>query len=159
MAAKCVEGEAQRERADLRQQFAACFPLDALLPTLHVGNVLTDFEFAQLLPTPRSTLVDRNHRFLEYLDKNPSAASRTLSILTRPEHLDYRSFEKMLRELFDVVEEENGTGGIPRAKRLKLQREGARVSGAREVSTLWSPTTRLVHRSMISLVLNKLLVL
>ena len=93
MAAKYIEGEAQRERADLKQQFAASFPLDELLPTLLVENVLTDFEFTQLLPTPRSTVAERNHRFLEYLDKNPSAVSLTLSILARPEHLDHRSFE------------------------------------------------------------------
>ena len=95
MAAKYIEGEAQSERADLKQQFAAMasFSLDELLPAPHVGNVLTDFEFAQLLPTPRSTVAERNHRFLEYLDKNPSAASLTLSILARPEHLDHRSFE------------------------------------------------------------------
>ena len=135
MAAK-GEGEACSERANLRQQVAASFPLDALLPALHVGNVLTDFEFAQLLPTPRSTLVDRNHRFLDYLDKNPSAASLTFSILARPEHLFYRHFEEILRELFDVEEQENGTGGVPSAKRLKLQRESLLVSGAREVSTL-----------------------
>ena len=130
------EGGACSERAVLRQQVAASFLLDALLPTLHVGNVLTDFEFAQLLPTPRSTVVDRNHRFLDYLDKNPSAASLTFSILARPEHLFYRHFEEILRELFDVEEQENGTGGVPSAKRLKLQRESLLVSGAREVSTL-----------------------
>ena len=39
----------------------------------------------------------------------------------------------MLRELFDVEEQENGTGGIPSGT---LQQEGARVGGAREVSTL-----------------------
>ena len=139
MAAKCVEGEARRERADLRQQFAASFPLDELLPILLVENVLTNFEFAQLLPTPRSTLVDRNHRFLEYLDKNPSAVSLTLFILARPEHLFYRHFEEILRELFDAEEQENGTGGVPSTKRLKLQRESLLVSGAREVSTLYGP--------------------
>ena len=133
MAAKYIEGEAQRERADLKQQFAASFPLDELLPTLLVENVLTNFEFTQLLPTPRSTVAERNHRFLEYLNKNPSAVSLTLSILARTEHLDHRSFEEMLRELFDVEEQENGTGGIPSAT---LQQEGARVGGAREVSTL-----------------------
>ena len=119
-------------------------------------SVLTNVELAQLLPTPRSTVVDRNHMFLEYLDKNPSAVSLTLSILTRPEHLGHRSFEEMLRELFDVEEEENGTAGIPS---VKLQREGALVSSAREVSTLRSTTTRPVQRSVIGLVLNKLLVL
>ena len=93
MAAKYIEGEAQRERANLRQQFAAGFPLDELLPTLLVENVLINFEFAQLLPTSRSTVADRNHRFHEYLDKNPSAVSLTLSILARPQHLDHRSFE------------------------------------------------------------------
>ena len=50
MAAKYIEGEAQRERADLRQQFAASFPLDELLPTLLVENVLTDFEFSTAPP-------------------------------------------------------------------------------------------------------------
>ena len=94
-------------------------------------------------------MADRNHRFLEYLDKNPSAASLTLSILARPEHLDHPSFEEMLREVFDVEEEENGTGGIPSAT---LQQEGARVSGAREVSTLWPPNTRVVQCSANGLV-------
>ena len=98
-------------------------------------------------------MADRNHRFLEYLDKDPSAVSLTLSILARLEHLDHRSFEEMLREVFDVEEEENGTGGIPSAKRLKLQQEGARVSGAREVSTLWPPNTRVVQCSVNGLVL------
>ena len=44
-----------------------------------------------------------------------------------------------------------------RIRSAKLQ--GALVSGAREVSTLRSPTTRPVQRSVISLVLNELLVL
>ena len=140
MAAKYIEGEAQRERADLRQQFAAIFPLDEPLPTLLVENVLTNFEFAQFLPTPRSTVADRNHGFL--VDKKPSAVSLTLSILARPEHLDHPSFEEMLREVFDVEEQENGTGGIPSAT---LQQEGARVSGAREVSPVWPLNTRVVQ--------------
>ena len=155
MAAK-GEGEACSERAVLRQQVAASFPLDALLPTLHVGNVLTDFEFAQLLPTPRSTLVDRNHRFLEYLDKNPSAASLTLSILTRPEHLFYRHFGEMLRELFGVeTEDGEGLGTLGVASIQPLQRRG-RVSGAREVSTLWPPNTRVVLCSVNGFVLSDL---
>ena len=137
MAAKYVKGKARRERADLRQEFAASFPLDALLPTLHLGNVLTDLQFAQLRHS-RLTVVDRNHRFLEYLDKNPSAVHLTLSILARPEHVDYRYFGEKLRELFGVEEEEgDGSGGSPSAKRLKIQREGACGSGAGEVSTLW----------------------
>ena len=142
MAAEFVEEEAQRENVDLRQQFAVSFPLDELLPTLLVENVLTNFEFAQLLPIPRSTVADRNHRFLEYLDKNPSAASLTLSILERPQYMDYVSFWEMLRELFGVENEEDGTGlgTVPIAKREK-----ERVSGAREVSVLWSPVRRLVQ--------------
>ena len=136
MADKDVEGEGTgSKRAVLRQQVAASFPLDALLPALHVGNVLTDFEFAQLLPTPRSTVVNRNHRFLNYLDKNPSAASLTLSILTRPEHLFYRHFGEMLRELFGgETEDREGLGTFGVASIQPLQRRG-RVSGAREVST------------------------
>ena len=133
-----LEGKALRERADLRQEFAASFPLDALLSTLHEGNVLTDLQFAQLRHS-RLTAVDRNHRFLENLNKNPSAVHLTLSILARPEHMDYRDFGEKLRDLFGVEEEEgDGTGGSPSAKRLKIQREGTSVSGAGEVSTLTS---------------------
>ena len=137
---------------------ATSFPLDALLPALriHVGNVLIDFEFAQLLPTPRSTVVDRNHRFLEYLDKNPSAASLTLSILTRPEHLFYQHFGEMLHELFGVeTEDGEGLGTLGVASIQPVQRRG-RVSGAREVSTLWPPNTRVVLCSVNGLVLSDL---
>ena len=156
MAAKGVEGEACSERAVLKQQVAASFPLDVLLPALHVGNVLSNFEFAQLLPTPRSTLADRNHRLLEYLDKNPSAASLTLSILTHPEHLFYRHFGEMLHELFGVETQDGeslGTLGI--ASIQPVQRRGC-VSGAREVSTLWPPNTRVVQCSANGLVLSEL---
>ena len=156
MAAKGVEGEACSERAVLRQQVAACFPLDALLPALHVGNVLTYFEFAQLLPTPRSTLVDMNQRFLEYLDKNPSAASLTLSILTRPEHLFYRHFSEMLRELFGGETEDGGGLGTLGVASIQLLQRRGRVSGTREVSTLWAPNTRVVQCSVNGLVLNEL---
>ena len=155
MAAKYVKRKAGRERADLRQAFAASFPLDALLPTLHVENVLTALQFAHLRHS-RLTVVDKNHRFLEYLDKNLSAVHLTLSILARLEHVDYRYFGKKLRELFGVEEEEvEGTGGSPSAKRLKIQREETSVSGAGEVSTLWSPNTGLVQCSVNGLVLNE----
>ena len=116
-----LKTKAHRERVNLRQEFAASFLLDALLPTLHVGNVLTDLQFTQLLHS-RLTVVDRNHRFLKYLDKNPSAVHLTLSILARPEHMDYCYFGEKLCELFGVEEEEgDGTGGSPIAKRLKIQ--------------------------------------
>ena len=148
MAANLERKGRRRERADLRQEFAASFPLDALLPILHMGNVFTDLQFA-LLCHSRLTVVDRNRRLLEYLDKNPSAVNRTLSILARSEHMDYRYFGEKLRELFGVEEEEvDGTGWSPSAERLEIQRQGTRVSGTREVSTLWSPNTQFIQCSV-----------
>ena len=84
--------------SDLRRRLESSFPLDALLPELHTRNVLTDDEFTQLLPTPQSTLVDRNRKFLDYLaNKDHSAVSDTLSVLFRHQYEPYGYFGEMLR--------------------------------------------------------------
>ena len=88
------------ETTDLRQRLESSFPLDALLPALHDENVLTDYEFKQLLPTPQTAVVERNRNFLEYLaNKDPSATEKTLSILYRHECESYGYFGEMLRQL------------------------------------------------------------
>ena len=138
MAAKDVRSKSvHSERSDLRQRLEASFPLDALLPELHAKNILTDYEFTQLLPTPQSALVDRNRKFLDYLaHKNPSAVSDTLSVLFRHEYETYGYFGQMLRELFGV-EGKEGEGMRGRTSRGPQQGEEG-GSGAKEVSTLWS---------------------
>ena len=122
---------------DLRRRLESSFPLDALLPELHTKNVLTDYEFTQLLPTPQSAVVDRNRKFLDYLaNKGPSAVSDTLSVLSLPEYEAYGHFGEMLREVFGA-EGEEGEGMRGKTSR-KPQQGGKRVSGAKEVSTLRS---------------------
>ena len=97
--------------SDSRQKFISGFPLDAFLPTLHAENVLTDYEYNQLVPTPL-TLVVRNRNFLDYLgSKEPSILRHTLSILSRSEHEEYQYFVEMLKELHDhEKDEEEGMG-------------------------------------------------
>ena len=123
------------EGSNLRQRLEASFPLDALLPELHAKNVVTDYEFTQLLPTPQSALMDRNRKFLDYLaHKNPSAVSDTLSVLFRHEYETYGYFGEMLRQLFDA-EGKEGEGMRGRTSRGPQQGEEG-GSGAKEVSTL-----------------------
>ena len=122
------------ENSNLRQKLESSFPLDALLPELHARNVLTDYEFTQLLPTPQSALVDRNRKFLHYLaNKGPSAVSDTLSVLFRHQYDAYGYFGEMLREVFGA-EGEEGEGMREKTSR-KPQQGGERGSGAKEVST------------------------
>ena len=124
-------------RADLRQRLESNFLLDAFLPVLYLENVLTDYEFKQLLPIPQPALVDRNRKFLDYLaNKDPTTVSNTLSILFRPEYEPYRHFGEMLQQLFHVdrKREEGMHGKTSR----KPQHGEERGSGAKEVSTLWS---------------------
>ena len=124
-------------QSDLRRRLESSFPLDALLPDLHARNVLTDYEFTQLLPTPQSAVVDRNRKFLDYLaNKGPSAVSDTLSVLFRHQYEAYGYFGEMLREVFGA-EGEEGEGMRGKTSR-KPQQGGKRVSGAKEVSTLRS---------------------
>ena len=122
--------------SDLRRRLESSFPLDALLPELHAKNVLTDDEFTVLLPTPQSTLADRNRKFLDYLaNKGPSAVSDTLSVLFRHQYEAYGYFGEMLREVFGA----HGKGeGMREKTSRKPQRGGERGSGAKEVSTLRS---------------------
>ena len=122
-------------QSDLRRRLESSFPLDALLPELHAKNVLTDYEFMQLLPTPQSALVDRNRKFLDYLaNKGPSSVSDTLSVLFRHQYEAYGYFGEMLREVFGA---EGKEGEGMRGKRTrKPQQGGERGSGAKQVSTL-----------------------
>ena len=120
----------------LRRRLESRFPLDALLPELHAKNVLSDDEFTQLLPTPQSTLVDRNRKFLDYLaNKGPSGVTDTLSVLFRHQYEAYRYFGEMLREVFGA-EGEEGEGMRGMTSR-KPQQGGERGSCAKEVSTPW----------------------
>ena len=126
-------------RADptLRQWLESRFPLDAFLPVLYLENVLTDYEFKQLLPIPQPALVDRNRKFLDYLaNKDPTTVSDTLSILFRPEYEPYGYFGEMLQQLFDV--DRKGEEGMRGKTSRKPQQGGERGSGAKKVSTLWS---------------------
>ena len=121
-------------QSDLRRRLESSFPLDALLPELHTRNVLTDDEFTQLIPTPQSTLVDRNRKFLDYLaNKGPSCVSDTLSVLFRHQYEAYGYFGEMLREVFGA-EGKEGEGMRGKTSR-KPQQGGERGSGAKEVST------------------------
>ena len=123
--------------SDLRRRLESSFPLDALLPELHAKNVLTDDEFTQLLPTPQSTLVDRNRKFLDYLEnKGPSGVIDTLSVLFRHQYEAYGYFGKMLCEVFGA-EGKEGEGMRGKTSR-KPQQGGEGSSGAKEVSTLRS---------------------
>ena len=125
------------ENSNLRQKLESSFPLDALLPELHARNVLTDYEFTQLLPTPQSALVDRNRKFLHYLaNKGPSAVSDTLSVLFHHQYEAYGHFGEMLREVFGAEGEEGE--GIRGKTSRKPQQGGERGSGTKEVSTLRS---------------------
>ena len=125
------------ENSNLRQKLESSFPLDAFLPELHTNNVLTDYEFTQLLPTPQSAVVDRNRKFLDYLaNKGPSAISDTLSVLFRHQYEAYGYFGEMLREVFGA-EGKEGEGMRGKTSR-KPQQGGERGSGAKEVSTLRS---------------------
>ena len=125
------------ETTDLRQRLESSFPLDALLRTLHDENVLTDYEFKQLLPTPQTAVVERNRKFLQYLaNKDPSAVRATLSVLYRHECESYGYFGEMLRQLFGVDGKE-GEGTRGKTSR-NPQQGGERGSGAKMVSTLWS---------------------
>ena len=82
--------------SDLRRRLESNFPLDALLPELHTKNILTDYEFTQLLPTPQSAVMYRNRKFLDYLDsKGPLAVSDTLSVLFRYQYGAYGYFGEM----------------------------------------------------------------
>ena len=124
-------------RTDLRQWLESNFLLDAFLPVLYLENVLTDYEFKQLLPIPQPALVDRNRKFLDYLaNKDPTTVSDTLSILFRPEYEPCRHFGEMLRQLFDVEAKERER--MPGKTSRKPQQGGERGSGAKEVSTLRS---------------------
>ena len=125
------------KRSDLRQRLESNFPLDDLLPELHVKNVLTDYEFTQLLPTPQSALVDRNRKFLDYLaHKDPSAVSDTLSVLSRHEYETCGYFGEMLRRLFSAEGKESE--GMRGRTSREPQQGGGRGSGAKEVGTLRS---------------------
>ena len=129
MAAKDVH----RLAAYVMQILEASFPLDAVLPELHAKNVLSDYEFSQLLPTPQSALVDRNRKFFDYLaHKDPSAANDTLSILSRDETYGY--FGEILCQLFGAEGKEGE--GMRGRKSRGPQQGGERGSGAKEVSTL-----------------------
>ena len=140
------------ERADLRQRLESSFPLDAFLRTLHEENVLTDYEFKQLLPTPQTALVGRNRNFLNCLaNKNPSFVRDTLSILYRHECESYGYFGDMLRQFFGV-EGKEGEGMRGKTSR-KPQQGGECGSGAKEVSAL-----RSSHLMSTSVVLNGLFV-
>ena len=122
--------------SDLRRRLESNFPLDALLPELHTKNILTDYEFTQLLPTPQSAVVYRNRKFLDYLDsKGPLAVSDTLSVLFRYQYGAYGYFGEMLRQVFGGKEE---GGGMRGKTSRKPQQGGERGSGAKEVSTLRS---------------------
>ena len=124
-------------QSDLRRRLESSFPLDALLPDLHARNVLTDYEFTQLLPTPQSAVVDRNRKFLDYLaNKGPSAVSDTLSVLFRHQYEAYQYFGEMLREVFGAEGEEGE--GIRGKTSRKPQQGGERGSGTKEVSMLRS---------------------
>ena len=130
-------------QSDLRRRLESSFPLDALMPELHAKNVLTDYEFTVLLPTPQSTLVDRNRKFLDYLaNKGPSAVSDTLSVLFRHQYKAYGYFGEMLCEVFGA-EGEEGEGMRGMTSR-KPQQGGERGSGAKEVSTL-GPSEGCAH--------------
>ena len=123
--------------SDLRQRLESNFLLDAFLPALYLENVLTDYEFKQLLPIPQPALVDRNRKFLDYLaNKNPTTVSDTLSILFRPEYEPYGHFGEMLQQLFDV--DRKGEEGMRGKTSRKSQQGGERGNGAKKVSTLWS---------------------
>ena len=96
-------------KPDMKQTLISGFPLDALLPTLHAENVLTDYEYTQLLPTPL-TLEERNHRFLEYLSsKDPCALRCSLSVLSCPEHQEHQHYLEMLMGLYGSMEDEEGS--------------------------------------------------
>ena len=129
------------ERSDLRQRLESSFPLDAFLRELHAKNVLTDYEFEQLCPTPQSDVVDRNRKFLDYLaNKDPSAVSDTLSVLSSHK---YEAFGEMLRQLFGA---EGGGEGIRRRtrckpKQRKRKQQGKRGRGVQEVNKLRSSHT------------------
>ena len=123
------------ENSNLRQKLESSFPLDALLPELHAKNVLTDYDFTQLLPTPQSAVVDRNRKFLDYLaNKGPSAVSDTLSVLFRHQYEAYGYFGEMLREVFGAEGKEGE--GVPGKTSREAQQGGERGSGAKQVSTL-----------------------
>ena len=138
MAASIRKSESvHTEKSNLRQKLESSFPLDALLPELHVKNVLTDYEFTQLLPTPQSTLVDRNRKFLDYLaNKGPLGVIDTLSVLFRHHYEAYGYFGEMLCDVFGA-EGKEGEGMRGKTSR-KPQQGGERGSGAKEVSTLRS---------------------
>ena len=122
-------------QSNQRRRLEYSFPLDALLPELHAKNVLTDYEFTQLLPTPQSTLVDRNRKFLDYLaNKGPSSVSETLSVLFRHQYEAYGYFGDMLRQVFSAKGNE-GKGMRGKTSR-KPQQGGERSSDVKEVSTL-----------------------
>ena len=123
--------------SDLRRRLESSFPLDAFLPELHTKNVLTDYEFTQLLPTPQSAVVDRNRKFLDYLaNKDPSTVSDTLSVLFRHQYEAYRHFGEMLRQVFGAEGKE--FEGMRGKTSRKPQQRGERGSGAKEVSALRS---------------------
>ena len=130
MAAKDVH----RLASYVMQILEASFPLDAVLPELHAKNVLSDYEFSQLLPTPQSALVDRNRKFFYYLaHKDPSTFNDTLSsILSRDEIDGY--YRENLRQLFGA-EGKEGEGMRGRTSRGP-QQGGESGSGGKEVSTL-----------------------
>ena len=126
-----------KRRADLEEEFTSSLQLDALLPTLHAEDVLTDYEYKQLLPTPL-TLVERNHRFLEYLGStDPSALRRTLFILGRSKHQGHRYLGEILKKLFGLEGEEDGwmRGNANNVLQQGLQRS----SRDKEVNAHWSP--------------------
>ena len=125
------------EKSNLKQKLEYSFPLDALLPELHAKDVLTDYEFTQLLPAPQSALVDRNHKFLDYLaNKDSSAVSGTLSVLFRHQYEAYGYFGEMLRQVFGAEEKEGE--GMRGKTSCKPQKGGEHSSDAKEVNTLRS---------------------
>ena len=131
-------------QSDLRRRLESSFPLDALLPELHARNVLNDYEFTQLLPTPQSAVVDRNRKFLDYLtSKGPLGVSDTLSVLFRYQYEAYGYFGEMLREVFGAEEKE--AEGMRGKASSKPQQGGECGSSAKEVSPLRSSHMHLAN--------------
>ena len=127
--------------AGCKQKLESGLPLDALLPALHAENVLTDYEYKQLIPTPL-TLVGRNQRFLRYLaSKEPSVLRCTFMIFGRPEYQEYQELREMLREFFEYEEEEEEEEeGMHLAENSLTQLENDHSSCNKEVCTLLQTT-------------------
>lgn len=123
-----------QRKADLSQKSESILPIDSLLPVLYAENVLTEYEYNQLLPTPL-TLLTRNCRLMKYLaGKEPSALSRTLSILSRPEHQDYQFLREILQDIFGC--KRNEEEGIHRTMNDFPQHGREHNSVEQEVNTV-----------------------